>query len=286
MHGCRRAGASTLGALLTALVALPAAAAEPRGEPICADRPGKATAVCTVPAGRLQLETGLADWTLDRQSGDRESLLVIGETTLKYGLTDASDFEVDVVPWQRSKVRVNGARESDSGFGDVALLYKQRLTSDGAPLQVALLPSVKFPTAKRSLGNGKVEVGFVVPVQYAIPRTSLGITLSPELDWLADDDGSGHHLTMAQVASLGWQVTDKVNVAAELWRQWNWDPDGTRKQASFDVMAAYLARNDLQLDLGGHFGSTAARPMRSCTQASPKHSEEVVRPASPKYTPE
>ena len=186
-------------------------------------------------------------------------MLVTGDTTLKYGLTDTSTFEVSFVPWQRTKARVNGVRETESGFGDLSLLYKYRLTPTGAPLQVALLPSIKFPTAKRSLGNGKVDAGLVVPVQYAIPRSSLSITLSPELDWLADGDGSGHHLTMAQVASLGWQVTDKVNVAAELWRQWDWDPDETTKQASFDVTVAYLARNDLQL-LGGHFGLNRSTP--------------------------
>ena len=35
-------------------------------QPICADRPGKATSACTVPAGHWQIETGLADWTLQK----------------------------------------------------------------------------------------------------------------------------------------------------------------------------------------------------------------------------
>src|SRR4051812_41403341 len=79
------------------------AAGEP---PICADRPGKATSTCTVPAGRWQVETGLADWTLDKSSGERDTSLVVGETTIKFGLTDRSDIELDVTPWQRTTSRV------------------------------------------------------------------------------------------------------------------------------------------------------------------------------------
>ena len=50
--------------LLIALAASSAAAADP----ICADRPGKGTGTCIVPAGRWQVETGLVDWTADRSA--------------------------------------------------------------------------------------------------------------------------------------------------------------------------------------------------------------------------
>ena len=57
-------------------------------------RPGKSTPTCTVPAGHFQIETGLADWSLQKQSGERDTSLTIGETTFKYGLTDRSDIEI------------------------------------------------------------------------------------------------------------------------------------------------------------------------------------------------
>src|SRR5690349_22610457 len=99
--------------VLAALVLLGAGSAAVAADPaaICADRPGKATATCSVPAGHLQIETGLADWTLEKAAGGRDTSLVLGETTMKYGLTGASDIEVDVAPWQRAA----GAR----GIGDV-----------------------------------------------------------------------------------------------------------------------------------------------------------------------
>ena len=229
-------------------------------QPICADRPGKATSACTVPLRHWQVETGLADWTLQKSGGERDTSLVIGETTIKYGLTDSTDVEVDVTPWQRSTTRIGDLRERASGIGDVNLIAKQRLSSADAAVQVIAMPVVKIATAKHSLGNGKWEAGMLVPIGYAIPHTPLSFGLTPELDWVADGDGHGHHLAMAQVASLGWQATAKLNIAAEIWRGWDWDPSSATRQASADGSVAYLLSNDVQVDAGANFGINWATP--------------------------
>ena len=228
------------------------AAAEPA--PICADRPGKATSTCTVPTGLRQVELGVSDWTLQKGGTDRVTSLSLGETTVKYGLTDASDLEVDVTPWQRASVRAGNAHHTVAGIGDVAILYKQRMTSADAALAVTVKPFVKVPTATRALGNGKVEAGLLVPIGYSIPKTPLSLALTPELDWAADADGHGHHASMAQVASLGWALSDRLNLTGELWEAWDWDPSGTTRQASADGAMAYLVTNNLQLDAGANFG--------------------------------
>jgi hypothetical protein len=243
--------------LLTAGLAMAGAA---QAEPICADRPGKATGTCTAPAGRVQIEAGLADWTLARTGGTRETALAIGETVFKYGLSGRSDIQLDVTPRLRTTSRADGIKDRASGFGDLVLLTKHRLTRDGAPVAVAVLPFVKIPTAKRALGNREWEGGVALPVQYSIPGTTLGIALTPELDRVADGDGSGHHLAMAQVASLGWQATPKLSLSGELWGQWDWDPAGTTRQISADGAIAYLARDDLQLDVGANFGLNRKTP--------------------------
>lgn len=246
--------------LFAALVLCAARAAAADEPPICADRPGKGTSACTVPAGHWQVETGLADWTLDKLGGERNTSVVIGETTVKYGLTDRSDIEVDVTPWQRATSSGPGFRDSASGIGDVDVIYKQGLTSSDAPVQVTLYPFVKIPTAKRSLGNGKWEGGLKLPIGYAIPKSPLSIGLTPEVDWAADADGHGHHAAMVQVASLGWQANDKLNLSAEIWGQWDWDPAGTTRQASADGSVAYLLSNSVQLDAGANFGLNKQTP--------------------------
>ena len=122
------------------------------------------------------------------------------------------------------------------------------------------MPFVKAPTAKHSLGNGKWEGGLLVPIGYAIPKSPLAIGLTPELDWVADGDGRGHHAAMAQVASLGWQASERLNLSAELWGQWDWDPSGTTRQASADGAVAYLVGSDVQLDAGANFGLNRVTP--------------------------
>ena len=79
----RRAGPSQtlrMGVIkaLTATIALlgVASAARAADDPICAARPGKSTPACTVPAGHWQVETGLADWTLQKGGGERDTSLV------------------------------------------------------------------------------------------------------------------------------------------------------------------------------------------------------------------
>lgn len=107
--------------------AIPSIAAAADQQLICAARPGKSTPACTVPAGHLQLETGLVDWSLQKVGDERDTAMSLGETTVKYGLTDRSDIEVDVTPWQRATSRGPGFHDSHSGLGDVRVAYKQQL---------------------------------------------------------------------------------------------------------------------------------------------------------------
>jgi hypothetical protein len=244
-------------ALLTALLLCThrvAAAATDDDGPICADRPGKSSQACTVPAGHLQFESSFADWTVGKADGERDSTLAIGETGFKYGLTNRSHIDVDVRPWVRVTSRIGDVRDQASGFGDVLVSYKYRLTAADSALLIAVSPFVKAPTAKRSIGNGKWEGGLIVPIQYAIRKTPLVISLTPEVDWNADSDGRGYHAAMSNVANLGWQVTDKLNLSGEIWWQWEWDPAGTARQASADGAIAYLVNNRLQFDAGANLG--------------------------------
>ena len=65
---------------------------------------------------------------------------------------------------------------------------------------------------------------------------------------------------MVQVVSLDWPATDKLNLSAEIWGQWDWDPSGTTRQASADGSAAHLLSKDVQLDAGANFGLNRNTP--------------------------
>lgn len=251
-----RAGAVVI---IAAMMADRGVAAPAITDPICADRPGKSTPTCTVAAGHWQVETGLADWALQKGGGERDTDIAIGETTVRYGLDAVSDIHIDFVPFERVTSRAGGVHQRASGVGDVTILYKRRLTRADGPVQVAIMPVVKVPVAKKSIGNGKWEGGLLLPIDFAI-SDSLGLNLTPEIDASADADGHGAHAAIAQVASLGWQATDKLSISAELWAQWDWDPSGTTLQASTGASAAYLASKDVQIDAGASLGLNRVTP--------------------------
>lgn len=208
----------------------------------------------------LQVETTLVDWVRDRSAGVRSDELAIGETALKLGISERFHLELVIAPYVRSRVREAGESETVSGFGDAIFAAKYRLTGDSAPVQVALRPFVKIPTAKQALRNGEVEGGLVVPIDYAIGGTQLTLGLSPELDVIADGDASGHHLAMAQVVGLGIPLSSRLSVAAEAAAVWEWDPAGTTRQYALGGSAAYLLSNDVQVDAGAVVGLNRDTP--------------------------
>jgi hypothetical protein len=248
------------GILCALLLAGSSAAVAADEQPICADRPGRSTPTCTAALGHVQIETGLADWSLQKEGGERDTWLVIGETLIRYGLTDHSELQLDVTPWERETSRGPGLRKADSGFGDLTLIYKHRVTAPAAQVQLAFYPYVKVPTANHSLGNGKWEGGLLIPIDAALGKSPFSISVTPEVDWVANGSGRGHHAAMVQVASVGWQATSKLDLSAEIWGQWDWDPRHTTRQASADASAAYLVSNDVQLDGGANFGLNKATP--------------------------
>jgi hypothetical protein len=236
-------------ALMT--TATPVAAAD---EPICPDRPSKSTGECTVPAGHWQVETGLIDWSHDSSS----DFTTVASSLIKVGVSDRADVELSLTPFE--SLRTNSPHQRVSSFGDLVARVKYRLTPDSAPVQVAIDPFVKLPTANRRLGNGKVEGGLLVATSAPLGKSGLTLSLDPELDILADADGHGRHASMIQVLNLGAPLNRKVSVSAEYWAQWDWDPAGTQRQQSADASIAYLLSNNVQLDAGANFGLNSQTP--------------------------
>jgi hypothetical protein len=246
-----------VGALALAVVGSPALAAEAEA-PICTDRPTKANGTCTVPAGKFQLEVNLANWSLTNIDGVRTELFSSGLSFIKFGLTDRSDLQIGFTPYSRLSVKADGVTDHISGVGDLFIRYKHRLTSDDAKAQVGIIPFVKIPTAKDGIGNGKVEGGIAVPIAFTIGKASL--TFGPEVDLLADADGSGRHAALVNLVNVGMPVADRLTLALELWSNFNFDPDGTVRQASADAALAYLLSDRLQLDIGANAGLTKDTP--------------------------
>lgn len=257
-HRIARKGLARL--VVSLFVCASSAAQAAEEQPICPDRPSKSTGPCTVPLGKWQIETGLIDWSHATSAGVSADSAVWGNTAIKYGISSRADVELWLTPFETLSTHGNGVHEHYSSFGDTLLRVKYALTKDGAPVQVALDPFVKIPTANHWLGNGKVEGGLLVPITATLGKSPFTIAIDPELDVRADQDGSGHHAAMIQLINLGWQVNKQLSLTTELWGQWDWNPTGTGKQASWDGSIAYLLNKDVQLDGGANFGLNKQTP--------------------------
>jgi hypothetical protein len=241
-----------IGGVLLAVSAAGVAQAE--DAPVCTDRPAKANAVCTVPAGQAQIETSGVGWSLTKFDGTRSELLTIGASFAKIGLSERSDLQIGFTPYAELRIR-NGVRSRVSGVGDVVVRYKHRLTGSGAAVQVAAIPFMKLPTAADGLGNGRLEGGLAIPISFALSGAAT-LTLGPELDVLADADGDGRHPALVNLVNVSVPVAPRLTVVGELWTSLNFDPDGTAQQASLDVAVAYAVSGNLQLDVGANLGLT------------------------------
>jgi hypothetical protein len=229
--------------------------------PLCPDRPGKGTSACTVDEGHFQIEIDAFDATYDNQGGVKTTATVIASPLLKYGVTDNFDIEAGIAPYMDVRTKAAGKTQDDSGNGDLYLRGKMMLSADGASLAAAIEPFVKIPTADKTIGNGAVEGGIVVPLSLALDENwSLGAT--PELDVLKNAAGASRHVAAVYVVGLGRSFEGGFSAGAELWGSTDFDPAGQTQQYSFDLSAAWQPESlhDVQFDGGVNFGLNRATP--------------------------
>jgi hypothetical protein len=231
---------------------------------LCTDRPTKSTAPCTVDAGHWQVESDIYNFTTQTTDGVTTVTQLFTNPTLKLGITNTLDFEVNITPYEQVQIHdsVAGTTVTAGGVGDLFLKAKWNLIGDdGGNFAAAILPYVKVPTAGHVIGNGEVEGGVIAPLQWNLPA-NVQLAVVPELDSLANAAGSGHHPNTSLDFALAYPVTKEVTLDAELWGDMNFDPTGTVSQASFDLGAAWIPAKSptLQLDAGVNLGLNRATP--------------------------
>jgi len=229
---------------------------------LCTDRPTKSTGPCTVDAGRWQLESDIYNYTLARGGGVRTTTELFTNPTLKLGLTDRLDVEFNISPYERVVTDDHGVTAHASGVSDLFLRLKYNfIGDDGGPVAIALSPYIKVPTANHNLGNGYVEAGIIVPVQFNLPE-NWQLLFDPEVDVLKNASGSGRHINAIALVSLSKPVSSTITLSAELWTDTNFDPQGDTTQYSADLGVAWIpaAAPNLQLDGGVNFGLNANTP--------------------------
>jgi hypothetical protein len=229
---------------------------------LCTDRPTKSTGPCTVDAGHWQLESDIYNITVQRSGGVKTTTELFTNPTVKLGLNNWLDVELNITPYERISVDDHGATTTAEGAGDLFLRAKANLIGDDSgDVAVAISPFIKLPTAGHTLGNGAVEGGVIVPVQFNLPD-NWQLLFDPEIDALQDADGHGRHVNAVALVSLSKPASKTITLSAELWTDINFDPASTVTQYSADLGAAWIpaAAPNLQVDGGVNLGLNSKTP--------------------------
>ena len=248
--------------LITACAfALPAAAqAEDRA--YCPTRPGLGTTPCTIAPGHLSLETALTDWSLSQDSTQRSDTVLIGDSFVRVGLTDAIEAQVGWTPFGhvRTRDKLAGTVDSADRVGDVTLGFKANLRDpDGSGVSIAMQPFVTLPVGRAPLGSGDWGAGVVVPVSFDLSDT-VNFATTTEADAAVDGDGHGRHFAASETLGLGFKLSSALTATIEGQLLRDEDPSGATTQGLASLSLAWAAKDDLQFDVGGVAGLNRDAP--------------------------
>ena len=126
-----------------------------------------------------------------------------------------------------------------------------------------MIPFVKLPTAKHSIGNGKVEGGLAVPISISTggPVT---LMLGPEVDLLADADGDGHHAALVNLVNVSARSREGLTLNRRTMDANRFRSGGPRHPCFGGYGAGVARHRAVQFDLGANFGLTRIQPISSC----------------------
>lgn len=232
--------------------------------PFCTDRPTKGTGPCTVDTGHLQIESDIFNATSQNSDGIVTDTYLYTNPNFRLGLTQDLDVELNFSPYVEvvTHDHATGARTDDSGFGDMFLRVKTSLVGNGqGSFSAALDPFLKIPTAPLTIGNGAVEGGMVVPLQYT-PSDVWSLSLVPEMDVLKNASDGGRHTAGVLAVGITRAISAEISASAELWGNANFDSSATTRQYSFDLAGTWQPPGvrDLQFDAGANFGLSRETP--------------------------
>jgi hypothetical protein len=227
------------------------------------DRPTKGFSVRTVDAGHFQIETDLINYTYSNYLGITTRNIQALDPTLKLGLTNWMDFEVQFngLQYEQSFDGTSAPRfQNSTGFGDVFLRTKINLLgNDSGPVGFALIPYVKLPSSAPLISNGAVEGGLIAPL--ALRPADFIVTLMTEIDDLKSATGNNRYANFVNLVSVSHSVPgiEGINAMVELFSSVGTDP-GTAPVYTLDFGMNFRLSQHTILDVGLNLGLNNAAP--------------------------
>lgn len=199
-------------AAVTLLLLLLSGARTHAEEPaISIDRPSFSNSADTVPAGAVQIESGI-EYASQRVAAAPTERTLSLDALLRVGIGGHIEVRLGGEPF----VRIRGERD-DTGHGDLTLGVKYRLLDaapGGSPAAVAVQPVVKVPLADPPLGSGRPDFTLVGIASIQLPAD---LSLDVNLGLAAVGQRHWGYLVQGQASgALTYRLTDRLSVYGEL----------------------------------------------------------------------
>lgn len=191
--------------------------------PYNTDRSSNTDSPYTIDAGVFQIESTAVDWIYDRRNPEHLDIRVrtwaIGQTNLKFGLTNWMDFQIipQLYVDRRTSGTDFGKPVEQNGFGDTTVRLKINfIGNDGGKLVVGLVSSLKIPTNTDHLGNHVWEPGFGLPINYVLPA---GFTLfgQTRIDILDEPRSNSPRVQWSNPIGVSRSIIGKLSGYAEFY---------------------------------------------------------------------
>jgi hypothetical protein len=183
----------------------------------------------------------------------------IVDPTLKLGLTNTIDAEVQITPHESLATKSAAAPTNISGVGDtIGRLNINVLGGDQGAISMAMSPYVKLPTARSGLGNGKVEGGIILPVSANVPG-GFTIIVMPEGDFLKDDVRHAYHAAFDFLVNVSHPLDKRWTLYTDIFTSQYFESQNSPIY-TLDEALTYALTLNLQFDFGGNFGLNKVTP--------------------------
>lgn len=250
--------------LLAVIVALAAVPSGVRAETYCAAHGALGESVCTVDAGRLVLETGLASWSHDSDDSGGSHALNLGETVLRGGIDAATEVRFGFSGWSNEWT---GRARRKAHAGDLEIGIVRRL-HDGASA-LALAVQATIPTGSTAPRANAWTLGMGLPLAGILPAGPLGrateFKLEPGLAWVPDAAGTGRHLAWDALAGLVFPAGETFSIETDLSVARDPDPVEPQTDARAAAILTWAPDDRLQVSLQLDVGLTADAPRHALT---------------------
>jgi hypothetical protein len=227
--------------------------------PYNTDRPSKTDSPFTIDAGVFQIESDVANWTLDEpdtRHGDERirTGILPGNTNFKLGLTNWMDFQVIAQFYVNTRTSGSGFGKpvTNDGFGDTTVRVKINLLGDdGGKLVIGLVSSLKIPTNTGGTGNRVWEPGFGLPMNYSLPW---GLTLFAQtrIDILNKSRSSNMQVQWQNPIGLSRTIAGNLSGYVEFYDAVSSGP----WVGTLDTGLIYQVTPNFSVDVDSYFGLT------------------------------